>query len=521
MALVKYGEVTAPGGCLALVGYSNLKDWPTGFVSGGLNVLLESNGVICDARLRTREPDYQRRLTREECLLAAKMMRAMDPYDHSIPGHLLDTDPEGVSQCLARLLLSDEVKPLRPRILMPNEEVRPEESTAQPAEAAETFNVVGYERLVDSDGSSRDRKITRELWNVPLGNQYTLEVVVDGVLAKIGVGCMRWTLESPMRVVKGERVTVRRYTAQGVAAWQVVGLGTGPSDPPVEPADETSALVGWWRDRSGRLVNIVSADPSRNCCYCRKGDSSFTSSLDLVRRRIRDRDWVRVLDLPAEPPFRGYKAGPSPSLGRWAQALANVLPQQEPKSVDHHWTGHSCSKCGARSTMSATEAGCPCVTYTLLDEDNTVLSVRASPGSQVTSGGVVLKCLVGGEAKRLDINGTRHDLSTPLFRGRRSGETYRVTEGELVRVWFEGATWRIDSYPQAEPTDRTVDEILRDPPRAVLDGFGQKRGPVWERFCRALAARYEQERMHGPRRVRVTRIARCYVDECVKEATKE
>ena len=43
----------------------------------------------------------------------------------------------------------------------------------------------------------------------------------------------------------------------------------------------------------------------------------------------------------------------------------------------------------------------------------------------------------------------------------------------------------------AKTHDRTIDEILRDPPPEVLDGFGYRRGPTWDAFCRELAAAVE------------------------------
>lgn len=347
MAFVRYGKANFDGGTVSVDSHVRLTKCSDGFASDGACILLQSENVVCRARVLWDDNSAPRVLTRAECDVAATMMFAMvQPRGH-IPEHLLKADRDGVSQALARLLLSDGMKPLIPRILMVGEVVRPEPA---PAEAPETFNVVGYERLVDSGGSSRDRDVTSVLRNVPSGNQYTLDVTHNGTLAKIGIGDKRWTLENPTRVVKGDRVLVRRYSpAEGVAAWRVVGLGTCPSDPPVEPAPE------------------------------------------------------------AEPPFRGYKAGPSPSLGRWAQALANVLPQHEPKSVE------------------------------------------------------------------------------------------------------------------LPPTHRTVDEILRDPPREVLDGFGQKRGPVWEKFCRALAATREAkvilDRIGCVRRPVL--FSAGDVNACVAEATKE
>ena len=46
----------------------------------------------------------------------------------------------------------------------------------------------------------------------------------------------------------------------------------------------------------------------------------------------------------------------------------------------------------------------------------------------------------------------------------------------------------------AKTHDRTIDEILRDPPPEVLDGFGYRRGPTWDAFCRELAAAVEATR---------------------------
>jgi hypothetical protein len=36
-----------------------------------------------------------------------------------------------------------------------------------------------------------------------------------------------------------------------------------------------------------------------------------------------------------------------------------------------------------------------------------------------------------------------------------------------------------------------VEQALQSPPRCVLDGFGQRRGPVWERWQRDLAGLLE------------------------------
>lgn len=65
---------------------------------------------------------------------------------------------------------------------------------------------------------------------------------------------------------------------------------------------------------------------------------------------------------------------------------------------------------------------------------------------------------------------------------------------------------------------RTVDEILRDPPREVLDGFGQKRGPTWERFCRLLAGAVEMVRIVKRNRGHAVAAYSEMIDEKLVEA---
>lgn len=112
----------------------------------------------------------------------------------------------------------------------------------------------------------------------------------------------------------------------------------------------------------------------------------------------------------------------------------------------------------------------------------------------------------------------------------------RVAVGQVWRMYEDAEdTWRVKSvdpdkqrqalWRSTRAPDKaafrrdinrsTVESALKQPPRAVLDGFGRRRGPVYERWQRALAGLLEQCNCKPtPTRITETMVAAA-TQECV------
>jgi hypothetical protein len=71
----------------------------------------------------------------------------------------------------------------------------------------------------------------------------------------------------------------------------------------------------------------------------------------------------------------------------------------------------------------------------------------------------------------------------------RQADLYRLTQ----QAQQAGRGWLRPTPADIRAANRqAVQAALDDPPREVLDGFGQRRGPVWDRWCQWMAIHLEQ-----------------------------